>query len=174
MTHSLKLMLMVGAVGAAAFAVMPASAQDYGPDRDGYAYNNGPEEVIVQAPRWYEKKKTTIGAPIRDVSLQDAVRFDDLDLRSDRDVRRLEARIREHAGSLCRRLDVQYPVTISASSRNCFQDAMADAMEQVNVAVAQQRGYEPTGYAPRDRSDVYSNPPPPPPYPYSEDDDDNY
>lgn len=141
MTNSLKLVLLAGAFGAA--LAVPASAQD---DRySGYGYEQGPEEVIVQAPRWHQPQRSTIGAPIRDVSLSEPVRFDDLDLRSNRDVRRLEARIRERAGTLCRRLDVRYPVTVSASSRNCFRDAMADAMDQVDAAVAQQRGYD-TGY----------------------------
>jgi UrcA family protein len=142
MTNSLKLVLLVGAFGAA--LAVPASAQD---DRyASYGYEQGPEEVIVQAPRWYQPQRSTIGAPIRDVSLSEPVRFDDLDLRSDHDVRRLEARIRERAGTLCRRLDVRYPVTVSASSRNCFRDAMADAMDQVDAAVAQQRGYDDTDY----------------------------
>jgi UrcA family protein len=155
MAHILKLILLAGAFGT--LAAGAASAQEYGRYNDnGYAYGQGPEEVIVQAPRWYQPKRTSIGAPIRDVSLSEAVRFDDLDLRSDRDVRRLEARIREHAGVLCRRLDVQYPVTVSASSRNCFQDAMADANDQVEAAIAQQRGYDDSAPA------------------YNDDDDDNY
>jgi len=172
MIHSFKVILLAGALGS--FAAGAANAQEYGHyTNDGYAYNQGPEEVIVQAPRWRQPQRSTIGAPIRDVAISEPVRFDDLDLRSDRDVRRLEARVRERAGTLCRRLDVQYPVTVSASSRNCFQDAVADAMDQVQVAVAQQRGYG-SDYAPRSRDDVFNNPPPPPPYPYHEDDDDNY
>jgi UrcA family protein len=144
LTHSLKPLLLAGAFGV--LAAGAAGAQDYDRAAPGYAYSQGPEEVIVQAPRWYEPRRTSIGAPIRDVSLSEAVRIDDLDLRSGRDVRRLEARLREHAGILCRRLDVQYPVTISASSRNCFQDAMADAMDQAEAAIAQQRGYDDSNY----------------------------
>jgi UrcA family protein len=153
MMHSLKIILLASALGT--FAASSASAQAYDRAAPGYAYSQGPEEVIVQAPRWYQEKRTSIGAPIRDVSFSEAVRFDDLDLRSDRDVRRLQARIREHAGALCRRLDVQYPVTVSASSRNCFQDAMADAMDQVEAAVAQQRGYEDAAPAYNDDDDNY-------------------
>lgn len=171
MTHSLKIILLASAFGAA--AMLPASAQEHG-RYDNDVYSQGPEEVIVHAPQRYERQRSTIGAPIRDVAISDTVRFDDLDLRSDHDVHRLEARIREHAGTLCRRLDVQYPVTISASSRNCYQDAVADAMDQVEVAVAQQRGYDDDRAAPRSRGDVFNNPPPPPPYPYRDGDGDNY
>jgi UrcA family protein len=169
MRDSLKMILLAGAC----FAAIPANAQDYRQDYRhvprGYAYTNGPEEVIVQAPRWYEKQRGSFNAPIRNVSLSEPVRFDDLDLRSDRDVRRLQARIQERATVLCRRLDVRYPVTVNSGSHNCYRDAVADAMGQVEVAVAQQRGYG-ADYAPR--QDVYDNPPPP--YPYSEDDNDNY
>jgi UrcA family protein len=144
MTNSLKLVLLVGAFGAT--LAVPANAQDDRYAGGGYGYRQGPEEVIVQAPRWHQPQRSTIGAPIRDVSLSEPVRFDDLDLRSDHDVRRLEARVRERAGTLCRRLDVRYPVTVSTSSRNCFREAMADAMDQVDAAVAQQRGYDDTDY----------------------------
>ena len=47
-------------------------------------------------------------------------------------------------------------------------------MDQVEVAVAQQRGYGDDRAAPRSRGDVFNNPPPPPPYPYRDGDGDNY
>jgi UrcA family protein len=167
MTHSLKIILLASAFGVCTLS-LPASAQDYGRG-DGY-YAQGPEEVIIRAPRYHGQERSTIGAPIRDVAISEPVRFDDLDLNSDRDVRRLESRVRERAGTLCRRLDVTHPITVSTSGPSCYRDAVADAMDQVDVAVEQTRGYDDR------RPDTFANPPPPrhDRYNAGNDDDDSY
>lgn len=140
MNQSLKVVLLAGAFGA--FAALPASAQDYGYQRDGYNSYHGEEEVIVRAPRYRERQRSEIGAPIENVALSEPVRFDDLDLDSDRDVRRLETRIHAKARALCRRLEVAHPIDISDTPQTCYRDAVADAMDQVQAAVAQRRGYD--------------------------------
>ncbi|HEX7726452.1 MAG TPA: UrcA family protein [Rhizomicrobium sp.] len=134
MTHSIKMILLAGAFGAIA---LPAAAQDY-----GYTSYNGEEEVIVRAPRHYHPDRSAIGAPIENVSLSEPVRFDDLNLQSDRDVRRLESRVHARARALCRRLEVAHPIDVSDTPQSCYRDAAADAMDQVDAAVGQARGYD--------------------------------
>ena len=163
--HSLKLLLLAGAFGAS-LAVLPAAAQDY--PGDGYVSYHGDEEVIVRAPRYHPRERSSIGAPIETVSLSEPVRFDDLDLNSDRDVWRLQNRIHAKARALCRRLDVAHPIDVSDTPQTCYRDAVADAMDQLDAAVSQQRGAD-VRYAPRHGQAVFDNPPPPNPYPYDDD-----
>lgn len=165
--HSLKIVLLAGAFGAS-LAALPANAQDY--PRDGYATYHGAEEVIVRAPRHHPRERSSIGAPIETVSLSEPVRFDDLDLNSDRDVWRLQNRIHAKARALCRRLDVAHPIDVSDTPQTCYRDAVADAMDQLEAAVDQRRGSD-VDYAPRHGEAVFDNPPPPNPYPYNDDDD---
>jgi UrcA family protein len=167
MTHSLKILLLAGAFGACAMS-LPANAQTYG-GGDGY-YAQAPEEVIIRAPRYHAPQRSTIGAPIRDVAISEPVRFDDLDLNSDHDVRRLESRVRERAGNLCRRLDVTHPITVSDGGPSCYREAVADAMDQVDAAIDQARGYDRDGDY---RSDTFVNPPPPRHDRYNAGNDDN-
>lgn len=155
MNRSIKIFLLASAFGACTMS-LPASAQDYN-SNDGYTAQ-APEEVIIRAPRYHAPQRSTIGAPIRDVAISEPVRFDDLDLNSDRDVHRLENRIRERAGNLCRRLDVTHPITVSDGGPSCYREAVADAMDQVDAAVEQARGYDGDGNY---RSDTFVNPPPP-------------
>jgi UrcA family protein len=164
--HSLKIVLLAGAFGAS-LAALPAAAQDY--PRDGYASYHGDEEVIVRAPRYHARERSSIGAPIENVAISEPVRFDDLDLSYDRDVYRLEDRIHAKARALCHRLDVAHPIDVSDTPQTCYRDAVADAMDQVDAAVEQQRGHD-VRYAPRHGQAVFDNPPPPNPYPYNDDD----
>lgn len=163
--HSLKIILLAGAFGAS-LAALPANAQD---QRDGYASYHGDEEVIVRAPRHRVEGRSSIGAPIEDVALSEPVRFDDLDLSYDRDVHRLENRIHAKARALCRRLDVAHPIDVSDTPQTCYRDAVADAMDQLEAAVSQERAYD-ARYAPRHGPAVFDHPPPPDPQPYDGDD----
>jgi UrcA family protein len=149
------MIFLTSALGVCAMS-LPANAQTYSGD-DGYT-TQAPEEVIIRAPRYHAPQRSTIGAPIRDVAISEPVRFDDLDLNSDRDVRRLENRIRERAGILCRRLDATHPITVSDGGPSCYRGAVADAMDQVDAAVEQARGYDnDSAYRP----DTFAHPPPP-------------
>lgn len=164
-SHSLKIILLAGVFGAS-FIALPASAQDYPPN--GYASYHGDEEVIVRAPRYHAHERSAIGAPIENVAISEPVRFDDLDLRYGRDVHRLENRIHAKARALCRRLDVAHPIDVSDTPQTCYRDAVADAMDQIEAAVDQQRATD-ARYVPHHDPAVFDNPPPPNPYPYNDD-----
>ena len=69
------------------------------------------------------------------------VRYRDLDLRSETDVRRLRSRVREAAISVCAqsgftRTGMLWP----ANARHCQDDAVATAEPRVQIAVAEARG----------------------------------
>jgi UrcA family protein len=113
-----------------------ASAQDY--DRYGApppAYGNGaPDEIVIYAPRHHYTDRSAIGAPIEDVSLSQAVRYDDLDLRSDWGIHKLHERISETARALCHRLDVTHPIAVS-DSPPCYRTAMEEASRLAIAAI---------------------------------------
>lgn len=131
---SLSSLRAVLAAGTFALMLAPASAQDY---RDA-AYSGSPEEVIVTAPH-APQDRSRLGAPIRDVAVQTEVRFDDLDLTTERGARILERRVSSTARDLCKKLDTRYPIA-TADSPPCFQTAYDDAMAQADAAIAQARG----------------------------------
>ncbi|MGN6516559.1 MAG: UrcA family protein [Rhizomicrobium sp.] len=112
---------------------LPAIAQDYGP---------ADENIVVEAPRshHYTPRRSAIGAPIEDVAISAPVRYDDLDLTTDRDVHRLHTRIFVAARHLCRQLDNRYPIAVSDGSPSCYRQAVDDAMAQADDAVARAYG----------------------------------
>lgn len=114
-----------------ALAATSASAQSYGP----VAAPSGTHEVVtVTAPRSHERQRSTIGAPIVNVSLSREVRFDDLDLRTSGGAHALRARVRDTARALCRQLDQQYLVT-EDDTRSCITTAENDALAQADSAI---------------------------------------
>lgn len=129
---SMKIALLAGAFGACLLS-LPALAQDYGP---------ADESIVVQAPRshHYMPRRSTIGAPIDDVAISAPVRYDDLDLTTDRGVHRLHTRIFIAARHLCQRLDNRYPITVSDGSPSCYRQAVDDAMAQADNAVDRAEG----------------------------------
>ena len=138
---ALKFPLIAGALGVS-FISLPSVAQTY--DDNGYNGGyygppRGEEEVIIQAPRYHGPSRSTIGAPIRDVGMSQPVRYDDLDLRTYDGVRELRERIRYTARTLCHKLDVAYPISVS-DSPDCYRSAMADAMDQADAAIDRARG----------------------------------
>ena len=128
-------LLAAGAIGLL-FIAPAASAQDYGPPPDGYYGPN--EEVIITAPRY--RQRGHLGGEIKDVAMQREVRYDDLDLRSGWGVRKLEARIKSAARSMCSSLDRMYPISTD-DSPPCYRAAVDDAMAQADEAIARARGY---------------------------------
>lgn len=99
----------------------------------------GAEEVVtVTAPRPHEAKRSAIGAEIVNVSLSRDVRYDDLDLRTDRGARELRSRVRRAASVLCRQLDAEYLVT-EDDATPCASAALDDAMHQADVAIGSAR-----------------------------------
>ena len=131
----LRTALLAGIFGVC-MSALPAAAQDYNRyDAPGAYANSGPEDVIVQAPRYRHQQRSTIGAPIEDVWLSAPVRFDDLDLTTDWGVRKLHTRIFVAARKLCQRLDNHYPITVSDGAPSCYRQAVNDAMAQADAAV---------------------------------------
>lgn len=137
-----KAMALGGALGLALVA-SSAGAQEYGPPGPG---TYGPPEEVIVTPPPYATHRSAIGAPIIDASLSRPVRIDDLDLRTDWGVRELRSRIRYTASTLCRQLDMMYPVSYDGdSNRDCYRDAFARGMAQAHDAIRAARG-EYSGY----------------------------
>jgi UrcA family protein len=127
----LRITLLAGAIGLAFTAV--ASAQEYDRYSDQAAYNAPPDEITVYAPR-HRQERSDIGAPIEDVAVSQAVRYDDLDLTTDRGIHRLHERIAATARELCHRLDVTHPIAVS-DSPPCYRTAMEEAAPQAIAAI---------------------------------------
>lgn len=114
-----------------------ANAQGYGyRDAD---YTTADEDVTVSVPR-YAPQRSPLGAPYRYISMSKGVYVGDLNLRTRRGVSIMRDRISYTARSMCRQLDVRYPIT-APGSPGCYTTAMNDAMYQANIAVAEARGY---------------------------------
>jgi UrcA family protein len=111
-----------------------AGAQSYSDDRDSYVAN---ERVIVTAPPTYGRGSTT-GAPIRDVAFSREVRIDDLDLHTRWGQRALYGRIHATARSLCRKLDMMYPVSAD-NNPDCYRTAVDNAMAQAYDMIGDNR-----------------------------------
>lgn len=119
-------------------AAAPAAAQDR--DTGDTTYRDAPpEQVEVIAPR-HHGERSAIGVPIVDVSMSRDVRYDDLDLSTYRGVRELRSRIRYAARDMCARLSIRYPVETS-DSPPCYENAVADAMDQADAAIDKARSY---------------------------------
>jgi UrcA family protein len=138
-----KLLWPLVLAGTLALGASAAFAQDYGTAYDSYTpppYGGPPgpgEEVTVTAPH-YPRERSTIGAPIENVSLQRAVRFDDLDLRTGWGAHVLRVRVARTARTLCRQLEFRYPVGAPDQS-GCYRRAYGEAMADVHEAVASAR-----------------------------------
>ncbi|HEY2071162.1 MAG TPA: UrcA family protein [Rhizomicrobium sp.] len=128
------------AFASALLATTSAMAQDSGYYNRDVSYQGNTEEVEVYADRHHAEHSSINGAPIEDVALSRAVRFDDLDLRSDADVRILQERIRATARTLCRQLDVTHPIA-TEDSPPCYETAVSDAMAQADNAIDAARRY---------------------------------
>ena len=127
--------LLMGTAALGLLALAPATAQDRYERVD---YQNATETVEVTAPP-YRTERSEIGAPIEHVALSRAVRFDDLDLATRTGAHELRLRVRETARDLCGRLKIRYPLE-TADGPPCYRTALADAMDQVDAAIAQAHG----------------------------------
>ena len=103
----------------------------------GQQYRSGPsEEVIVNQPRL---GRSTIGAPIQQVTLSELVRYDDLNLGSVPGIVALRHRVRDTASRLCHRLAFENPIGTPDAWR-CRQEAIADATPRVDAVIHNYRG----------------------------------
>jgi UrcA family protein len=133
--------LFATAAAVCALAASAAPAQEYGGYDHGPVYYGSPsEEVIIEAPRYHQPERSTIGAPIEDVAMSRTIRFDDLDLQTAWGAHALRERIRYTARRLCNRMDFAYPISTS-DSPPCYRTAFEDGMAQADAAIAEARGY---------------------------------
>ena len=109
---------------AASLTATPVLAQDN-------PFGDDSERIIVTAPR-EPLARSRLGGPIVDVSLSRNVRVDDLDLNTSDGMDRLRSRVSFTASTLCRRLDMFYPVAADGSPP-CFRRAVDLAMASVGA-----------------------------------------
>jgi|SRR5579862_192902 len=124
---------------AAGFSGSTAIAQEWGTPSmapEPAQITSSPEVVIVTLPA-RGPARSTIGAPIQDVSLSAVVRTDDLDLQSPAGFIELQNRIRDTARGLCARLRFRHPIGVP-DEFGCRRRAMENASYQIDAAL---RGY---------------------------------
>jgi UrcA family protein len=97
------------------------------------------EEITVVAPHELQRKtvgKSTIGAPIEEVTLTHRVDYSDLNLLKAEDVATLRARITDAAKKGCDELDNLYPFDKSPEeNRKCVAAANAQAQDMLTAAI---------------------------------------
>ena len=148
-THA-KDVLIGSAMG---FALIAAGAHAQDNDTNaapGPVSASPPENVIVVAP---PIGRNRFGAPIVDVSVSRTIRLDDLDLKTDRGMRRLSNRIQFTATALCNWLNAMYPINNDQSdsgpwvqASGCYRNAVRNAWQQADGAIRSARGGTYAGY----------------------------
>jgi UrcA family protein len=97
------------------------------------------EEITIIAPHQVHRKtvgRTTIGAPIEEISLSHKVDYTDLDLRKPDDLATLKARIADMAKEGCDELDQLFPLDKDRDkNKQCVRDATAQAQAQLTAAI---------------------------------------
>lgn len=108
----------------------PANAAE--PER----WTGPPYEILVTAPRMEVQEERLRGGQGARVSMSYAVRFADLNLRTESGRLELEERVREAATEICTFLAERYSSGAASSVRTrCTRAALENAMEQVQVAI---------------------------------------
>jgi UrcA family protein len=99
------------------------------------AYGQAMEVVTVEAVREIIVGKSTIGAPIKELSIRSRVTFADLDLTTAAGAAALQKRVEDTAKSTCKEIKVDVPAEGSTVEK-CVKDALAGAQPQVDKAIA--------------------------------------
>jgi len=99
------------------------------------AYGQAMEVVTVEAVREIIVGKSTIGAPIKEMSIRSRVSYADLDLKTAAGVDALKKRVEDVAKSTCKEIKVDVPAEGSTVDK-CIKDAIAGAGPQIEKAVA--------------------------------------
>ena len=97
-----------------------------------------PPEVVIITPPYRGPTRSTIGAPIQDVSLSATVRTDDLNPLSVGDWIELQHRVRDTAQRLCRRLRFQHPIGTPDEFR-CARRAIENTSDQIDESILNNR-----------------------------------
>ena len=98
------------------------------------AFGQAMEVVTVEAVREIIVGKSTIGAPIKELSIRSRVSYADLDLTKPADVATLEKRVKDTATSTCKEIKVDVPVE-GWTVEKCIREAIGGAMPQVQKAI---------------------------------------
>lgn len=99
-------------------------------------------EIIVEAPyrieRRRERQHSAIGMTTEVIELSRSIPINNLDLRLQANVEALHARIREVAENSCENLRQIYPMppTGAAEHHRCVREAIANAKQDVDLAIA--------------------------------------
>jgi len=114
---------VAGVLGGLLVASVPVFAQDQ-------------EVIVVVAPREMVKTvgRSTIGAPIKEVSLSLTVSYAGLDLAKPSDYAELEKRINDAAAEACKQLDQMYP--LMEEDKTCATKAADGGMTELKAIVA--------------------------------------
>jgi UrcA family protein len=96
------------------------------------------EDIIVQGPLLHIERPSWPGQVPSKISMSIPVRYDDLDLRSQRDARELRGRVREAAADVCDRLKDFYPDTADTAT-DCYREASRVAIEHADRAIDRAR-----------------------------------
>jgi UrcA family protein len=95
--------------------------------------NDTPEEVTITSPP-RGSTRSTIGAPIQNISMSAPVSTRDLNLHTGEGVYTLRQRVKYTARSICNRLSFRYPIGEPDTDR-CYRRAIHYAMPQADSAV---------------------------------------
>ena len=98
--------------------------------------NNAMETIVVRAEAMTKTVvgRTTIGAPVEEVTLTHRVSYADLDLATHSGAMALKRRVKETARLACEQLDKLYPFEDKAEPA-CIQEAVHRAESQVDEAI---------------------------------------
>ena len=132
MSHLRPTLLIATAVSAVCMLAAPAMAQDYYDD-----------EIVVRAPtveREYTGRRTSIGAPINELTLRRVISARDLDLRYDADVDELYRRIDIVTAEACAEVERASRGVPLTTRRDCIRDARRDAVAQADDLIYYARG----------------------------------
>ena len=96
----------------------------------------GPEALIVTAHP--SLGRSSIGAPIQDVEMSQAVRADDLNLHTASGILVLRQRVKDTARNLCDELGFRYPVG-TPDKYTCYKATVSNAQPRVYTAIQEYR-----------------------------------
>ncbi len=100
------------------------------------------DDIIVVAPheRYITRDRNAVSGRSEEVTVQQVVYSNDLDLRRDYDVELLRERIRQTAIEACDVAERGENLSLT-TDRECVREAMRDAMAQAESLISYKRGY---------------------------------
>ena len=102
-----------------------------------YAQAQAPEGVTVTGSRVVTEQvgRSTIGAPINQVTLTYKVSYADLDLKTADGTKKLDERVKAAAAAACKELDRTFPLS-TPDNGTCAKTAVSNAMPKVKEVIA--------------------------------------